>query len=379
MYKGKTVAAIIVAAGKSTRMGFDKLFALVNGKPVLWHTVHAFLQTNVMDEIVIVAGQNKKEIENLFENNHDIKIVEGGAERYRSVENGVRATDADIIAIHDGARPFVSQKIILDTLEKAYATSAAAPAVPCKDTIKVAENDMVKCTPNRNTLFAVQTPQIFDRALYIKAMNHLPNKASITDDCTLIELLGEKVYLTQGDYQNIKITTPEDLLLYQPKTGEEQMRIGHGYDVHKLVTGRAFILGGVHIPFDKGLDGHSDADVLAHAITDALLGATAMGDIGKLFPDTDETYKNADSILLLKEVNKRIQNAGYIVANIDATILCQKPKLAPYIMQMRACIADALQLSIDDVSIKATTEEGLGFTGNGEGVAVHSVCIVTKR
>ncbi len=225
----------------------------------------------------------------------------------------------------------------------------------------------------------MQTPQVFDKLLYIEAMNNTEDKTHITDDCTLVELFGKDVYLTEGDYKNSKITTPEDLALYQSKAGEQSMRIGHGYDVHKLVAGRDFILGGVHIPFERGLDGHSDADVLAHAITDALLGATAMGDIGKLFPDTDAQFKNANSIELLKNVNKRIRDDGYAIENIDATILCQKPKLAPYIMQMRESIANSLQISVDKVSIKATTEEGLGFTGNGEGVATHCVCIVTKR
>ena len=154
------------------------------------------------------------------------------------------------------------------------------------------------------------------------------------------------------------------------------MRIGHGYDVHRLVEGRSLILGGVHIPFEKGLDGHSDADVLTHAVMDALLGAAAMGDIGKLFPDTDDRYLGADSIALLREVDRRLTEAGYRLGNLDVTVIAQRPKLAPYIDAMRARIADALGADISAVSVKATTEEHLGFTGDGSGIAAHAVCLI---
>ena len=154
------------------------------------------------------------------------------------------------------------------------------------------------------------------------------------------------------------------------------MRIGHGYDVHRLVEGRALILGGVHIPFEKGLDGHSDADVLTHAVMDALLGAAAMGDIGKLFPDTDDRYLGADSIALLREVNRRLTEAGYRLGNLDVTVIAQRPKLAPYINQMRQTLAAALRTELQNVSVKATTEEHLGFTGSGEGIAAHAVCLL---
>lgn len=154
------------------------------------------------------------------------------------------------------------------------------------------------------------------------------------------------------------------------------MRIGHGYDVHRLVEGRSLILGGVRIPFEKGLDGHSDADVLTHAVMDALLGAAAMGDIGKLFPDTDDRYLDADSIALLREVDRRLTEAGYRLGNLDVTVIAQRPKLAPYINQMRQNLAAALHTELQNVSVKATTEEHLGFTGSGEGIAAHAVCLL---
>ena len=194
--------------------------------------------------------------------------------------------------------------------------------------------------------------------------------SAVTDDCSLFELAGQPVRLVEGEYANIKITTKEDL------KGESSMRIGHGYDVHRLVEGRKLILGGVEIPYEKGLLGHSDADVLLHAISDALLGAAALGDIGKHFPDTDPRFEGADSLELLRQVGLLLQQAGYTVGNIDSTILCQAPKLAAHIPAMRRHIADALGISPDAVSVKATTEEKLGFTGAGQGIAAHAVALI---
>ncbi len=276
-------------------------------------------------------------------------------------------------AIHDAARPFVSQAVITRALEAAAQTGAAAPAVPVKDTVKVAAPDgRVQATPDRSTLFAVQTPQCFDRARYLQAMERVrgPQASAVTDDCSLFELAGFAVQLVEGDYANAKITTIEDL------KGENKMRIGHGYDVHRLVEGRKLILGGVDIPYEKGLLGHSDADVLLHAVSDALLGAAALGDIGGHFPDTDPRYKGADSLELLRQVGLLLKQAGYTVSNIDATILCQAPKLAPHIPAMRQNIARVLDLPADAVSVKATTEEKLGFTGAGQGIAAHAVALI---
>ena len=257
-----------------------------------------------------------------------------------------------------------------------------------KDTIKqakggdgktVPEGCMVENTPDRSTLYAVQTPQCFDRAAYLAALDELDEASArlVTDDCSLFELTGRPVELVQGDYANIKITTREDLP--RAENGGKKMRIGHGYDVHRLVEGRKLIMGGVTIPYEKGLLGHSDADVLLHAVSDALLGAAALGDIGKHFPDTDPRYEGADSLMLLREVGRLLDETGYTVGNIDATVLCQAPKLAPHIPAMRQNIANALGLALDDVSVKATTEEHLGFTGEGLGIAAHAVALIEKK
>ncbi len=369
----KQVTAVIVAGGSSTRMGFDKLAWDLGGQTVLEQSLLAFDRHPLVHQLVLVYGKNEALARQAAARcRKTVALVHGGDTRAHSVENGVRAARGELVAIHDAARPFVSEQVITAALEAAARTGAAAPAVPVKDTIKVAREGKVETTPDRSLLFGVQTPQCFDRALYIEALEKLdPGKAAaVTDDCSLLELTGYPVTLTPGDYANYKITTREDL----PE--EKKMRIGHGYDVHKLVEGRDLILGGVKIPYEKGLLGHSDADVLAHAVMDAVLGAAALGDIGKHFPDTDPAYKGADSLELTRHVARLVQEQGLTIQNIDSTILCQAPKLAPHIQAMRENLAAALGLEVSQVSVKATTEEKLGFTGQGLGIAVHAVALL---
>ena len=370
-----SVTAIIVAAGASRRMGFDKLsYRLPDGRTVLETSCALFAAHPAVDELVLVAGGNRPQCEAIAAAcPKPCTVVQGGATRADSVRSGLATAKGQLVAIHDAARPFASAEIITAALQAAAESGAAAPAVPVKDTIKVADKDgKVVATPDRATLYAVQTPQCFDRALYLQALEAVSGeKASlVTDDCSLFELAGLPVTLTAGDYANLKITTKEDL------QKEKTMRIGHGYDVHRLVEDRKLILGGVEVPYEKGLLGHSDADVLLHAVMDAVLGAAALGDIGQHFPDTDPAYKGADSLALTREVAKIIAAHGYKVGNIDATILCQRPKLAPHIPAMRQNIADAFGLPLDAVSVKATTEEHLGFTGEGLGIAAHAVALI---
>lgn len=377
MVHGHTVAAVIVAAGASRRMGFDKLAYPLDGGTVLEKSVRAFDTHPAIDEILLVAGENAPQAALLAAAcAKPAKTVAGGATRVQSVRAGLDAVNAEYVAIHDAARPFVTPQVIWDALEAAYETGAAAPAVPVKDTVKVAADGLVVETPAREKLYAVQTPQCFRTALYRQVLAQVCCDA-VTDDCSAFELADLPVRLTQGDYANYKITTREDLPAPE-KNGGNGMRIGHGYDVHRLVEGRALVLGGVTVPYEKGLLGHSDADVLTHAVMDALLGAAALGDIGKLFPDTDPAYKGADSIALLQEVGRVLARAGWAAGNIDATLLCQAPKLAPHIPAMRENLAAALGIPAEDVSVKATTEEKLGFTGSGEGIAAHSVCLLRR-
>lgn len=385
----KSVSAVLVAAGSSTRMGFDKLSFDLGGETVLHRSIRAFERCPDVTEIILVAGKNRAFVEQQAADcTKPVRIVPGGATRAESAKNGVLAAAGELVAVHDAARPFVSQTVIAAALTAAARCGAAAPAVPVKDTIKqaargdgktVPDNCLVKNTPDRSTLYAVQTPQCFDRAAYLAALEELDEEKArlVTDDCSLFELTGRPVQLTQGDYANLKITTREDLPRPEQKE-EHKMRIGHGYDVHRLVEDRKLILGGVDVPFEKGLLGHSDADVLTHAVMDAVLGAAALGDIGQHFPDNDPAYAGADSLKLAGHVAQILKEHGYRIGNIDATLLCQRPKLAPHIPAMRANLAAAFGLPVDAVSVKATTEEHLGFTGEGLGIAAHAVALIER-
>ena len=385
----KRVTAVLVAAGSSTRMGFDKLSFDLGGETVVQRSIRAFAECPLVDEIVLVAGKNREFLEQQAAAcQKPVQVVPGGATRAESAKNGVLAASGEIVAVHDAARPFVSEAVIEAALNAAALCGAAAPAVPVKDTVKTAkrgdgktvpEGCSVTETPDRSTLYAVQTPQCFDRAAYLAALDELDEEKArlVTDDCSLFELTGRPVQLTQGDYANLKITTREDLPRPEQKEGTN-MRSGQGYDVHRLVEGRKLILGGVEVPFEKGLLGHSDADVLAHAVMDAVLGAAALGDIGKHFPDTDPEYSGADSLKLARRVAEILHENGWKIENIDSTILCQRPKLAAYIPAMREKLAEAFGLPVDAVSVKATTEEHLGFTGEGLGIAAHAVALIEK-
>ncbi len=386
----KTVTAVIAAAGSSQRMGFDKLAFDLGGHTVLAQSVLAFDACAAVSEIVLVAGQGTeagaKAAAALCRK--PVRLIAGGATRAESVKAGVLAASGELVAIHDAARPFASQALICRVIAAAQNCGAAAPAVPVKDTIKIAqagcrgdgktvpEGCRVASTPDRSTLYAVQTPQCFDRRQYLAALQKLDDAAAaqLTDDCGLFERAGFPVALVQGDYANLKITTWEDL----PAAPKEKtmLHIGHGYDVHRLAEGRRLILGGVDIPYEKGLLGHSDADVLTHAVMDAALGGAALGDIGQHFPDTDSAYAGADSLALARQVAKILQENGWKLVNIDATLLCQAPKLAPHIPAMRENLARAFGMAAADVSVKATTEEHLGFTGEGLGIAAHAVALL---
>ncbi|MBP3655511.1 MAG: 2-C-methyl-D-erythritol 2,4-cyclodiphosphate synthase [Clostridia bacterium] len=390
-------AAVIVAAGRGTRMGLGRNKALwpVLGVPVIVRTARAFEAASLFGEIVVVTGaEDMDEMRALLaQYSVQAQIVEGGADRQESVRRGVEAVseEAEIIAIHDGARPLVTREVIAATIESAAAYGSGVAAVPLKDTVKrVDESGVVVDTPRRDALRAVQTPQTF-RAELIRRAHALYAQGNergerATDDAMLAEWMGERVRLTPGDAENIKLTTPEDLLLCEQvliRRGEKKeataMRIGHGYDVHRLVEGRKLILCGVEVPHTLGLLGHSDADVAYHALTDAILGAAAMGDIGRHFPDTDPQYKGADSGLLLDHVMTLVREKGYAVGNVDVTIIAQRPKLKDYIEQMRENVARHLGVETDCVNVKATTTEKLGFEGEGLGISAHAVACLERR
>ena len=368
MYRDKTVTVIIAAAGSGSRMGgrLPKQYMKTGGEVVLRKTASAFASCPVVDEIIVVADRAYMDLCEDVLKGIEHRTVSGGELRQDSVYEGLKCTDTDIVLIHDGARPFVTQQIITEVTAAAAEYRAAVCAVRPKDTIRTKQG-----TLNRNELYAVQTPQGFDTAA-IKAAYEAAYAEGFygTDDAGIAERAGLEIRIVSGSYDNIKITTREDLPM--------ETRVGTGYDVHRLEEGRKLILGGVCIPFERGLLGHSDADVLVHAIMDALLGAAALGDIGKLFPDTDDRYKGISSIELLKAVGAAVADAGYSVGNIDATLVAEKPKIAPYIETMRENIAGALEIDPDRISVKATTTEKLGFAGRQEGMAAQAVCILNR-
>lgn len=383
------VSVIVPAAGSATRMGGEKQRLMLGGKPVLANTLAVFQETAAVDEIVVVARAEDVDEFAAYKARYGITklvtVVTGGNTRQRSVANGLAAVSsaATVVAVHDGARPLVTPDEIEAVIQAAETYGGATAATPVKDTVKVASPEgVVASTPDRTTLWAVQTPQIFKADRYRMAMAKAETAgADYTDDCQLFEAAGYPVKLVNTGYQNIKITTPEDMVTARGLRGgkEQTVRIGHGYDVHRLVEGRPLILGGVTVPYEKGLLGHSDADVLTHAVMDALLGAAGLHDIGRWFPDTDERYRGADSMALLVHVIELLNEKGYTVGNVDATVLAQAPKLLPYIDTMRDNLARVCGVEVEAMNVKATTEEKMGFTGAGDGMAAHAVCVIKER
>lgn len=345
-------AVIIPAAGKSVRMGGIKKENIALGsKTVLEHVKDAFKD---FDQMIVVGPDGD---------------CEGGSERTESVANGLRLVfdDIDYVLIHDGARPFIDQDTIKRVKDKLETGSKAViPVVRPKNTIRTLEK-----TLDRTKLFEVQTPQGFEKNLLLKAYEKaLADGFLPTDDASVVEHFGEKVDVVEGNYKNIKITTIDDL--------PGRIRFGNGHDLHRLVEGRPLFLGCTNIPFEKGLLGHSDADVLTHAICDALLGAAALGDIGRHFPDTDPKWEGVSGSRLLKEVKNILNENGFDVDAIDATLVAERPKIAPYANTMREAIASNLGIKIENVSIKATTEEGLGKTGSGEAMAAFATATIKE-
>jgi len=377
-----SAGAILLAAGRSERMGDNKMLFDILGRTVLERSFEALSSCPEIDEIVLVASEETlSACESLAaRSDKPARVVLGGARRQDSVLNGLRAIrNCDIAVIHDGARPFVTWEMLVDSIRSAEKHGSGVAAVPVTDTVKYAPGGVVQRTIDRTDLYRMQTPQTF-RLQEILAAYEAHIGEDVTDDAALFSAAGHEVRLIAGSEENIKLTLPEDLQRARAiAAGREggRTRVGCGEDYHILSEGRRLVLGGVDIPFEKGLLGHSDADVLTHAVMDALLGAAALGDIGAHFPDTDEAYAGANSIELLKRVRALIEQAGFRVCNVDATILAQRPKLSPHIWRMRENIAAALRIPPASVGVKATTTEGMGEIGRGEGMAARAVALLS--
>lgn len=375
----------------------NKAFLLLGGKPVLFWTLEKLSAVEEIVEIVVVTASEEvaRTRSQLGQAGFDKvrNVVAGGSERQWSVAAGLAALsdEVDTVVIHDAARPLVTPETVREALAQLTAHGPEAGVgvgVPVKDTIKVVgEDGRILETPPRHCLWAVQTPQVFPRELLGRAYKAAETESVLaTDDCALVERLGVPVWMVRGSSANLKLTTPEDLVCAQAildgtpemeKRGRN-MRVGLGYDVHRFASGRPLILGGVEIPHEFGLLGHSDADVLTHAVMDALLGAASLGDIGQHFPDTDPAYAGVESLGLLREVVRLVTEKGFAVANVDCVVAAEAPRLAPHVPDMRERLAGVLGCLPEEVGLKATTTEGLGFTGRGEGIAAQAVCLLRR-
>lgn len=392
------VSAIIAAGGRGVRLGAQqpKQFLDIGGRTILERSIEAFSRHPAIGEVIVALPPDR--IDAVAARMRDlglsrVTLVEGGARRQDSVANAfARVTPAaSVVVIHDAARPFVTAALIDRAIEAAVRHGAAIAALPVRDTVKQAGGDRasdarpIAATLAREDIFLAQTPQAFRREVLARAVERGRDDAiDATDEAMLAERAGFPVHLVPGDPDNMKITTPEDLesarrrLIPAERAAEPALRVGTGYDLHRLVEGRALILGGVAIPFDKGLEGHSDADIVCHAVTDAVLGAAAAGDIGRLFPDTDPAWKGADSLALLRGAVAHVHAEGYRVGNVDVTVIAQRPKLLPYLDAMRSNLAAALEVPVDRVSVKGKTNELVDSMGRGESMACHAVALVAR-
>lgn len=379
------VAAIIAAGGSGTRLGagVPKQFLEVGGRTILERSVEAFARHERITEIVLALPPESASVYGTCEPDGKLKVVPGGLRRQDSVAMAFDAvsTLADVVLVHDAARPFVSADVISRTIDAAAAHGAAIAAVAATDTVKQvtmeAGRAVIAGTIPRESIYLAQTPQGFRRDVLAKAVSLGRGEVVATDEAALAELAGYPVHIVEGDVDNVKITTGSDLERARARKSRTQVgRAGTGYDLHRLIEGRPLIIGGVDIPFERGAHGHSDADVACHAATDAVLGAACLGDIGRHFPDTDQKWKGASSIDLLRKAAALVGDAGFTVVNLDVVVILERPKIAPHIAAIRQSLADALGLPVDRVSVKGKTNEGVDAVGRGEAIAAHAVALL---
>jgi 2-C-methyl-D-erythritol 4-phosphate cytidylyltransferase/2-C-methyl-D-erythritol 2,4-cyclodiphosphate synthase len=367
----------------------NKLLLPLAGKPVFTYVLQLMELSPIIEGWVLVAPPGQLNIFYYLAVEKEkckklLKVVSGGARRQDSVWAGLQVlpSQTKVVLIHDGARPLARTEDIANVVEAARQWGSATLAVPVKDTIKEADvNDFVEQTLPREKIWLTQTPQAFTYQFLLEAYLWANKKGvRVTDDASLVEALGRKVKLVMGAYDNIKITTPEDIIIAEAILRKKELtympRVGMGFDVHRLVVNRPLVLGGAIVPFDKGCEGHSDADVLVHAIIDSLLGAAGAGDCGRHFPDTDYRYKDISSLILLKQTGQIIRNAGFSIENIDAVVVAQAPQLINHIPLMEENIASTLGIEKALINVKAKTTEGLGYCGRGEGIAAYATALL---
>lgn len=384
------VTAILLAAGASSRMGENKLAMRFSGYTPLELSYKALVESDA-DRIIITVSDDTREYAKKLISDKPTKVISGGVSRLRSVYNALCACDSttDIVIVHDAARCLVTPKLINTSIEEARVHKSAIATTGVRDTLRRRDSHE---KVDRDSYLAMQTPQTFDYERIRFAYDRIieggaATEAENTDDCGCYIDAGFTPHYFEAGISNQKLTYPGDVELFSAITahrerGQRQigrgsnMRIGYGEDTHRLCEGRRLVIGGEEIDYRMGLLGHSDADVLCHAVSDALLGAAALGDIGVHFPDTDDGYKDANSIFLLGRVGELLFEKGYTVVNIDATVVAQEPRLAEHIPAMRENIANALNISMDRVSVKATTPEHTGPEGRLECITVRAVALI---
>ena len=376
-----SIAALLMAAGSGTRFGAaqPKQYLPLLGRPVIRHAAEALLAEGLVDTLLpVCAAGEEARIAGLLDGLPVLPAVAGGATRQASVRAGLEALAGrapEVVLVHDAARPVVPRGTIAALLEALQGAPGAIPAQPVADTLKRGDGTAILETVPRAGLYRAQTPQGFRFGTLLAA--HRAAGGEATDDAQLLELAGERVMLVAGSETNVKITFPEDL---ERVAGQLQgrliPRVGTGFDVHRTEAGRRMVLCGVVVPCEFGLEGHSDADVGIHALCDAIYGALAEGDIGRWFPPSEMRWKDADSAQFLRHAAGRVAARGGVIANVDVTILCERPKIGPHREAMQARLAELMGVDPAIVGVKATTTERLGFTGRGEGIAAQAAAMV---
>ena len=378
MERTKHIVALIVAAGNGSRAGLviPKQFSILAGQPMLHHSFAAFSKHPQIAKTFVVIGEGQEQFATDALAGMELPcLITGGAVRRDSVRNGLEAIDreggADYILIHDAARPFVTKRIIDDLISALSDHAGAVPVLPVIDSVAYG-SEIMGATVERENLYRIQTPQAFHFNAILSAHRNWNDAHEASDDARMLMQQGIEVALVQGDERLNKFTFADDFS--NPGVQVENMvRTGTGFDVHRLVAGAELWLCGIKIEHTHGLLGHSDADVALHALTDAVLGALALGDIGDHFPPSDPKWRGASSDQFLEYAISLASQKGYQLSNADVTIICEAPKIGPHRANMRAKLAEVMGVDIDRISVKATTTEMLGFTGRGEGIAAHAV------
>ncbi len=385
--EGKT-AALVVAAGSGSRAGGvkPKQYRIVDGVPMLRHSVQAFASHSGISTIcVVIAAGQEQEAHDALSGLKGVTLTLGGTTRQESVQAGLETIAAmaniSAVLIHDAARPFLPATVIDALLDALDSHSGAVPALPIVDSLARSQDGYVlSASESRDGLWRIQTPQAFHLDAIVAAHAQWPQDAEATDDARMAMAAGYDVALVLGNERLAKYTFASD---FQAKSSHSRamqtVRTGTGFDVHRLVAGEELWLCGIRIDHDKGLSGHSDADVALHALTDAILGAVALGDIGDHFPPSDPQWRGASSDRFLAHAAALIAEKGYTLCNVDVTIICEAPKIGPHRDAMRQRVSEILQLELEAVSIKATTTEKLGYTGRGEGIAAQAVATLIRE